>query len=328
VPAAPRAACPAAIAARGGAGERLAAFQIDSGNPDVAMSWDNTVKYSNAFRVRSVDPKVADNSLGPQANTNDGDQNFGKGLISNRLDLLSELEFRYRKDFGFRVSGAAWYDDVYNRGNDNRGALGGALVNTRSVRPVNSPGHRAAARPQGRADGRLRLRQLRARRSQRQREGRPLHPALRREPVLRQQRHRRRPDPAGPGQGPVGAQLPVQGDRPPGGPGVHPGAAQPDPVGGRLLPAGMAQVAPAGGGQLLQLCRLRGCGRRVPDPRPGRGAFRGQDIEPRNSGQGASRSSSSPATEYGFYAAQFHDKMPQFYARPGVNVRPAASATT
>lgn len=107
------------------------AFQIDSGNPDVTMSWDNTVKYSNAFRVRSVDPKVADDSIGPQANTNDGDQNFGKGLISNRLDLLSEFEFRYRKDFGFRVSGAAWYDDVYNRGNDNRGALGGALVNTR-----------------------------------------------------------------------------------------------------------------------------------------------------------------------------------------------------
>src|SRR5690606_30888940 len=29
-------------------------------------------------------------------------------------------------------------------------------------------------------------------------------------------------------------------------------------------------------------------------------------------------------SEYGFYAAQFHDKMPQFYVRPGVNVKPGS----
>jgi hypothetical protein len=62
---------------------------------------------------------------------------------------------------------------------------------------------------------------------------------------------------------------------------------------------------------------------------PGAVLFRGQDIEPRNSGQGGFQVKlKSGDTEYGFYAAQFHDKMPQFYARPGVNVRPAASATT
>lgn len=71
------------------------AFQIDSGNPDFRMSWDNTVKYSAAWRVRDVDSSVADNSIGPQANTNDGDLNFDKGLISNRLDLLSEFDLRY-----------------------------------------------------------------------------------------------------------------------------------------------------------------------------------------------------------------------------------------
>jgi hypothetical protein len=139
---------PGAGAIAGGGGAAAAAFQIDSGNPDVAMSWDNTVKYSNAFRVRSVDPKVADNSLGPQANTNDGDQNFGKGLISNRLDLLSEFEFRYRKDFGFRVSGAAWYDDVYNRGNDNRVPSVARWSIPARCATVNSPGHSCtAARP-------------------------------------------------------------------------------------------------------------------------------------------------------------------------------------
>lgn len=110
------------------------AFQIDSGNPDVQMSLDNTVKYSAAWRVRSANSDVADNSIGVQANTNDGDLNFDRGLISNRLDLLSEFDIRYKRNFGLRLSGAAWYDDVYNQSNDNPGAFNGALVNSRSVR--------------------------------------------------------------------------------------------------------------------------------------------------------------------------------------------------
>lgn len=109
------------------------AFQIDSGNPDLRMSLDNTIKYSSAWRVRGADSAVADNSVGVQANTNDGDLNFGKGLISNRFDLLSEFDLRYKGKYGMRVSGAAWYDDVYNKSNDNPGALGGALVNSRSA---------------------------------------------------------------------------------------------------------------------------------------------------------------------------------------------------
>ncbi|MDR2188612.1 MAG: DUF1302 domain-containing protein [Azonexus sp.] len=111
------------------------AFTFDVGNPDVKMSWDNTFKYSAGWRVRGVDSKVADNSLGPQINTNDGDMNFDKGsMITNRLDWLSEFDFRYQNKIGFRVSAAAWYDDVYHHGNDNDGALGGALVNYKSVK--------------------------------------------------------------------------------------------------------------------------------------------------------------------------------------------------
>jgi hypothetical protein len=109
------------------------AFQIDSGNPDLRMSWDNTIKYSSAWRVGDVKSSIADDSIGVQANTNDGDQNFDKGLISNRFDLLSEFGLRYKRNFGLRLSGAAWYDDVYNKSNDNPGALGGGLVNSRSV---------------------------------------------------------------------------------------------------------------------------------------------------------------------------------------------------
>jgi hypothetical protein len=103
------------------AGTPAFAFQIDSGNPDLRMSWDNTVKYSAAWRVKSTDADIADDSIGVQLNTNDGDRNFDKGLISNRLDLLSEFDLRYKGQYGLRLSGAAWYDDVYNKSNDNPG---------------------------------------------------------------------------------------------------------------------------------------------------------------------------------------------------------------
>ncbi len=89
------------------------AFQIDTGNPDFRLRWDNTLKYSAAFRVKEQsDTLIAD------VNYDDGDRNFDRGLISNRIDWLTELDGRYR-DVGFRVSAAAWYDAVYNRKNDN-----------------------------------------------------------------------------------------------------------------------------------------------------------------------------------------------------------------
>lgn len=101
-----------AIAAALVAGQAMA-FEIESENPDVKMRWDNTFKYSNAFRL-----KAPSAGLVGDPNLDDGDRNFGKGLISNRVDLLSEFDVTY-KGFGFRMSGAAWYDTVYNRRNDN-----------------------------------------------------------------------------------------------------------------------------------------------------------------------------------------------------------------
>ncbi|WP_212677083.1 DUF1302 domain-containing protein [Pandoraea sp. PE-S2R-1] len=89
------------------------AFEIDTGNPDLQLRWDNTVKYSTAFRLSG---QAGNLTVDP--NMDDGDRNFRPGMISNRVDLLSEFDISYRK-FGFRASGAAWYDTVYNRANDN-----------------------------------------------------------------------------------------------------------------------------------------------------------------------------------------------------------------
>jgi hypothetical protein len=99
------------------------AVDIPTGNPDLKIRFDNTIKYSAAWRVKSLDERVAapgGNYAAANPNLDDGDRNFGKGLISNRVDLLSEFDVAYQ-DFGARLSGAAWYDDVYNSRNDNPG---------------------------------------------------------------------------------------------------------------------------------------------------------------------------------------------------------------
>ncbi|SOE06288.1 Protein of unknown function [Variovorax sp. YR752] len=89
------------------------AVQFDTDDPDLSVRWDNTLKYSSAFRVKKPSAVLIGNP-----NLDDGDRNFGRGLISSRVDILSELDVAYR-GVGFRLSGAGWYDSIYNRRNDN-----------------------------------------------------------------------------------------------------------------------------------------------------------------------------------------------------------------
>ena len=91
----------------------IQAGEIETENPDIKLRWDNTFKYSNGFRLKGRSETIM-----ADARVDDGDRNFGKGLISSRLDLLSELDASY-KNIGARVSAAAWFDDVYNKRNDN-----------------------------------------------------------------------------------------------------------------------------------------------------------------------------------------------------------------
>jgi Protein of unknown function (DUF1302) len=95
------------------------AIEIDTGNPDWTLRWDNTVKASLMQRLKSASPTL---SAQPPltVNQDDGNNNFRKGLVSSRLDLLTELDLA-GPGYGARVSGAAWYDSVYNGRTDNRG---------------------------------------------------------------------------------------------------------------------------------------------------------------------------------------------------------------
>ncbi len=89
------------------------AFEFDTGSPDWKVRWDNTFKYSAAFRVQD-----RSDTLLSDINRDDGDRNFDVGPSSNRLDILSELDITYR-NFGVRVSAAAWLDTMYLTENAN-----------------------------------------------------------------------------------------------------------------------------------------------------------------------------------------------------------------
>lgn len=101
------------------------AAAIDIGESDWSLRLDNTLKLGLMARTKDADPALADSfrllvpnvpaSAFPQAlNFNAGDDNFRrKGLVSKRVDLLTEFDAVYRKDSGLRLSAAAWYDAAY-----------------------------------------------------------------------------------------------------------------------------------------------------------------------------------------------------------------------
>ena len=92
-----------------GTGGAAHAFEFDIGNPDTSVRWDNTFRYNYANRVEGRDAKIGNSAL-----SDEGDYSFDRGhTVSNRLDLLSELDVVYKKRYGFRLSGTAWYDNAY-----------------------------------------------------------------------------------------------------------------------------------------------------------------------------------------------------------------------
>ena len=104
-----------------------AALEFDTGNPDLKVRLDTTVKYSNAFRLDDRSKGLSSTAFGPTGvvgpnnlNQDDGDNNFNKGLISNRLDVFTELDVIGPR-WGARVTAAGWYDSVYNRATNNPG---------------------------------------------------------------------------------------------------------------------------------------------------------------------------------------------------------------
>lgn len=289
------------------------AFEVDT-ESGVKVRWDNTIRYSAARRLSGRSPTLLSN-----INGDDGDRNFDIGLISNRLDLLSELDVTY-KSVGLRVSGAAWYDSLYNRSNNNNSP---ATANAFTV-PYNAFTDSTKDLHGRRAEildafvfGNGRIGKMPAS----VRAGR--HTLLWGESLLLATNgisYGQAPLDIIKAQSAPGSQakelfMPV---------GQVSGQLQPSPElslaayiqyewrKSRLPAAGSyfssADILDAGGERLLL------------GPQPGPALLRGADTAARNSGQwgiSARYYAKSLDTEFGVYYLRFNDKLPQVYARPG-----------
>ena len=85
-------------------------MEFDTGNPDLTIRWDNTVRFNLGVRVESRDDKIGNSAI-----SDEGTYSFDKGdLVATRFDVLSELDVVFRKRHGLRLSAAGWYDAAYD----------------------------------------------------------------------------------------------------------------------------------------------------------------------------------------------------------------------
>ena len=93
-----------------GQGSVAVAASIDLPDSDYRLRWDNTLRYNLGMRMENQDRRIMNN---PSYDESDG--KFDKGdIVTNRVDILSEIDFAYRKEWGARVSAAGWYDQAYH----------------------------------------------------------------------------------------------------------------------------------------------------------------------------------------------------------------------
>ncbi len=98
-----------AIAAFLGVCSNADAFEVKTGNEDIKINWDNSIRYNLGYRIGKADENVLANP-----DLDDGERNFKTGFVASRVDLLSEMDISYQRKFGIRLSGAGWYDQVYH----------------------------------------------------------------------------------------------------------------------------------------------------------------------------------------------------------------------
>ena len=136
------AACLAAVSASGVAH----AAAIDTGNPDVQLRWDNTLRYNAGWRVAGINKHFANSPRFDET-----ERKFKRGdMITNRVDFLSELELVYKNSYGFRISAAAWTDAAYNnRRSSPNPALAPIYGNSYAGGRYNSYVNRFVAGPSG-----------------------------------------------------------------------------------------------------------------------------------------------------------------------------------
>lgn len=98
------------------ASQQAEAFQLDTGS-DWNIRFDNTVKYNYMMRVEDPSSKVYNQGNNGSLGILADDSTLGWDqwdTVSNRFDLLTELDVVWKKKAGFRVTYASWYDFAYS----------------------------------------------------------------------------------------------------------------------------------------------------------------------------------------------------------------------
>ncbi|HXQ99114.1 MAG TPA: DUF1302 family protein, partial [Pseudomonas sp.] len=104
------------------------AYDYRSDDGDLAISLGNTVRYTLGWRAQDASSSIANNFVYAQS-----DRKFDKGdVVTNRVDLLTELNLNYQEMWGARVSAATWYDNAYHDDSVNTPAgMTGSYVGNR-----------------------------------------------------------------------------------------------------------------------------------------------------------------------------------------------------
>jgi hypothetical protein len=90
-------------------GGQASAVEIETGVKDLSLRWDNTLRYNYGVRMEKQDPRLI-NSVA----YDESDSKFKQhDNVTNRLDLLTEIDANYDGKYGARISAAGWYDHAY-----------------------------------------------------------------------------------------------------------------------------------------------------------------------------------------------------------------------
>ncbi|WP_321812252.1 MULTISPECIES: DUF1302 domain-containing protein [unclassified Burkholderia] len=100
------------------------AFAFTFDNPDLTGDFNTTLSYTGAYRLRPAGQNLLFGPTNPAAiNQDDGNNAFRhRGIVENRFAIFSEMDMKYM-EYGFRISGEAYYDTMYNRHNANNSAF-------------------------------------------------------------------------------------------------------------------------------------------------------------------------------------------------------------
>jgi hypothetical protein len=119
----------AAAALMAGASQSQAlSFEFGDGG-EWELDWDTNVAYSAQWRVaKQDDDKFEYRDLGDLVesstrysvliNANDGNNNFNRSLVQNKVSFVSEMNLAWR-NYGFFARGRGYYDDVYDSDTDH-----------------------------------------------------------------------------------------------------------------------------------------------------------------------------------------------------------------